>query len=95
MSEQSQLIADKAVGTEQQQQQQQEQSTSDLTWLYILVGALVVLLLFGALIAALVMYRRASSGEDVPVLSRWLTGQQKREAAEEGESLESEDLEDL
>jgi len=92
MSEQSQLVADRSVGTEQQQPQQ---SNSDLTWLYILIGAFVVLLLFGALIAALVMYRRASSGQDVPVLSRWLTGQQKREAEEEGESLESEDLDDL
>lgn len=85
MSEESQLIADKSV----------QMDSYDWTWLYILAGALAVLLLFAALVAALVMYRRASSGENVPLLSRWLSGQQKKEAEEEGVSLESEDLDEF
>lgn len=97
MSERTQLVADEPIQGDSSSTAPQQADTSsyDWTWLYILIGALAILLLFAALVAALVMYRRASSGENVPLLSRWLSGQQKKEAEEEGVSLESENLDEL
>ena len=100
MSQTTQIIADDPVQNQNTVPEEQTDvvnntATSDWTWLYISVGVLALLLLFAALITVLVMYRRASSGEDVPLLGRWLTKQQKREAEEEGVNMNVEDLDDF